>query len=97
MVEKHNLHLEPREGRAQTTADAAAKRNPAVGLGSPVEEALGPKRRGIRRVELRVVLDDQDRDRELSAWLELVAVELGRLRRRPEYLGNDGASPERLS
>ena len=42
---QHGLHLEQREARAEAAADAAAERDPRVGAGGLLEEALGAEAR----------------------------------------------------
>ncbi len=53
----HDLHLEHREARADAAAPAAAERDPGVGAGRLLEEALGAELVRVR-VDRRVVMDE---------------------------------------
>ena len=92
----HDLHLELRESGAEAAAHAAAERNPGVGLGRAFEESLGTESLRVRRIQLRVVLHEQDRGGQLRSRLEQVAAQLGRLGRRAEDLGHHGSHAQRL-
>ena len=63
---QHDPHLHLREGRAQAAAHAAAVRDPGVGRGRALEEALGAERVRVR-VGVRAGVGEPDRGRDVGA------------------------------
>ena len=69
---QHGLHLEQREARAEATAHAAAERDPRVGAGGLLEEALGAERERVR-VDVLAGVHEQDVRNDGDAFRQLVA------------------------
>ena len=92
---QHGLHLEQREARAEAAAHAAAERDPRVGAGGLLEEALGPERERVR-VDVLARVHQQDVRLRPRRPREVVAGDLERRLQQPQDGGDDRPQPQRL-
>src|SRR5436309_2521067 len=65
---QHNVHLEEREARPDAPADAAAEREPGVGPGALLEEALGLEAVWVR-IDVGPAVHEEDAGGDLHARL----------------------------
>ncbi len=77
---QHDVHLHVREGGADAAADTAAERDPRVGVGQHVEEAVGVEVVGVLE-QLRVVVREACGDQYPRANRQAIVTELERLTR----------------
>ena len=99
-LRQRDAHLHLREGGAEAAPHAAAERDPGVGRGRVVEEALGPEGVGLR-VAVGARVGEPDRGRHVRPGGQHVAVDTQLLaqaparerdhRPQPQRLGHDGA------